>query len=99
MLTALDRDAPPSVGSMLRQLKDGAWAPMNSYVHAGILPLQQMVRGYPPDTSENNLRNANGLTFIAAMLIAVASGERELPKKIRDLQLAYQDVQPPTTLL
>jgi hypothetical protein len=97
MLAALDRDAPPTIGQMLRQLKDGAWGPMNSYVHAGILPLQLMLHGYPPDTAEHNLLNANGLTTMAAMLIAIGSGDRALTGKVRVFQLTYRDCLPPLT--
>jgi hypothetical protein len=54
MLSAIESTAPPAAGRMLRGVKDGAWGPLNSYVHGGIHPVMQVHRGYPPEYAGAN---------------------------------------------
>jgi hypothetical protein len=95
MLEDLDRTAPPEIARMLSALKDGAWGPLNSYVHAGIHPLMQAHHGYPPEYALQTLRNANGLSTMAAMLMAVLSGDRNITRQVREIQLAHLQCLPP----
>lgn len=97
MLDALGKTAPPSIAKMLGELKQGAWGPLNSYVHTGIHPLMQAHHGYPPEYALQTLRNANGLSTMAAMLMAVLSGNLEITRRIREIQLANLDCLPPLT--
>lgn len=95
MLDAIDSSAPPQIGKMLRDLKQGAWGPMNSYVHGGIHPVIRSVVGYSTDYALGTLRNANGLTTMAAMLIAMRSGDERTSKGMRQIQLDHLDCLPP----
>lgn len=95
MLDGITEHAPPTVGPMLQQLKSNLWRPMNSFVHTGIMPMKLALRDSPFAAIDDNLRNSNGLSLIAAMLIAFSSGDSGLTARIRDIQLEYRDCQPP----
>ena len=95
MLDGLGETAPPSIAKMLGELKQGAWSPLNSYVHTGIHPLMQAHHGYPPEYALQILRNANGLSTMAAMLMAVLSGDPEITRRIRRFRLTNLDCLPP----
>lgn len=97
MLAALTKSAPPEIARMLGELKKSAWGPLNSYVHGGIHPLMQAHHGYAPEYAIQSLRNANGLSAMAAMLIAVLSGDPEKTRRVREIQLAHLDCLPPLT--
>lgn len=95
MLDALEKTAPIAISKMLGELKEGAWGPLNSYIHTGIHPLMQAHRGYPPEYAIQTLRNANGLSTMAAMLMAVLSGDGRITRQVRDIQLAHLECLPP----
>ena len=95
MLELLEQDAPVTIASMLAPLKAGAWGPMNSYVHTGILPMHEMLGSAPPTVAEKNLLNVNGLSTMAAMLIAVVSGDSERTGSVRAMQFEFRDCLPP----
>jgi hypothetical protein len=80
---------------MLIELKRGAWKPMNSYVHGGVHPVMQFHLGYPPEYATQTVLNANGLSAMAAMVLAIMSGDEAITKGIREIQLAYLDCLPP----
>ena len=95
MLAAIRRTAPPPLERMLRALKDGAWKPLNSYVHGGIHPITQQHLGYTDEYVSQTLRNANGLSMMAVMLLAMMSGDATSVEAIRQLQLDHLDCLPP----
>jgi hypothetical protein len=87
--------APTAVAPQLKTFKDGAWGPLNSFVHAGIHPTTLQATGYPLDGALGTLVNANGLSVITAMLIAVLSQEVRLATGMKDIQVAFLDCCPP----
>jgi len=95
MLDSIEQTAPPVVGKMLRDLKEGAWGPLNSYVHGGIHPVMQVHRGYPLEYAVQTLINANGLTTMAAMLMAISARDSNVTREVRQIQLNYLDCLPP----
>jgi hypothetical protein len=95
MLNAIDRVAPPQVGEMLRDLKVSAWGAMNSRVYGGIHPVIRASSGYSSDYVLGMLRNANGLTTMAAMLIAILSGDERVSKGMVQIQMDHLDCLPP----
>jgi hypothetical protein len=95
MIDALAQRAPPAIARMLGELKKGAWDPLNSYVHGGIHPLMQAHHGYLPEYALQSLRNANGLSTMAAMLMAVLSGDADVTRRVREIQLAHLQCLPP----
>jgi hypothetical protein len=87
MLDAIDRDAPPQVGTMLRDLK----------AHGGIHTHLRSDAGYSADHALGVLRNANGLTAIASMQIAMLSGDERVSNGMRQIQMDHLDCLPPHT--
>lgn len=55
----------------------------------------QVHRGYPPEYAVQTLINANGLTTMAAMLMAILSGDSNLTREVRQIQFSYLDCLPP----
>ena len=95
MLAAMEMIEPRSIWRQLKQLKDGAWKPLNSYVHGGIHPVQQFHRGYSSDYAMQTLRNANGLATLAGTLLVVVSGNAEAMAAMKRAQLEHLDCLPP----
>jgi hypothetical protein len=95
MLPALaDSRHAPAV-RMLNTLKDAAWGPLNSYVHFGIHPIIQHHAGFPPEYAIQLLRNSNGLSGMAATLMALQTGDADIVMAVRNAQLAHLDCLPP----
>jgi len=95
MLKDLAEKADPAIARKLVPLKDGAWGPLNSYVHTGIHPIVQQHVGYSPDFAMPTLRNSNGLTGMAALLAADLSGSRPMMMAVIGIQHAHADCLPP----
>ena len=95
MLKDLDPKAPRGVASRLQPLKDGACGPLNSYVHSGIHAVVHQHAGVSVDFALATLRNANGLTGMAALLSADLSGDPEQVVKVIEAQYAHLDCLPP----
>ena len=88
MLEAIDNGAPPRVGRMLRDLKQDAW-------ECGTHPVNCSASGYSTDYALDMLRNANGLTAMAAMLIALLSGDERISTGMLQIQKDHLDCLPP----
>jgi hypothetical protein len=95
MLKDLDAKAPRGVASRLQPLKKGAWGPLNSYVHSGIHAVVHQHAGVSVDFARATLRNANGLTGMAALFTADRSGDPQQVVKVIEAQYAYLDCLPP----
>lgn len=87
--------APSAVAPQLRTFKEGAWGPLNSFVHSGIHPTTLQATGYPLDGALGTLMNANGLCVVCAMLIAVLSGDGNLTTGMNRIQSLFFDCCPP----
>lgn len=95
MLEALSATPHAPAVRMLMALKDTAWGPMNSYVHSGIHPVVQHHAGFPPEYAIQTLRNSNGLSGMAATLMAIMTGDARIATGVRDAQLSHLDCLPP----
>jgi len=95
MLKHLETRAPPAIARMLQPLKQGAWGPLNSYVHSGIHAIAHQHVNLTDDFADSTLRNANGLAGMAAMLIAMSSGDSEFVHRIAQIQHDHLDCLPP----
>jgi len=95
MLNALSSKRLAPAVRMLQALKDAAWGPMNSYIHSGIHPIVQHHTGFPPEYAIQALRNANGLTGMAATLMAMMTNDGTIATGVRNAQLAHLDCLPP----
>ena len=95
MLVVLHSRAPAAIARMLQPLKQSAWGPLNSYVHSGIHAVLHQHVDMTEDFADSTLRNGNGLAGMAAMLIAVSSGESDLIHAVAQIQLDHLDCLPP----
>ena len=95
LLDDLETHAPPAIARMLQPLKQGAWGPLNSYVHSGIHAIAHQHLDLTDDFADSTLRNANGLAGMAAMLIAMSSGDSEFVHRIAQIQHDHLDCLPP----
>jgi hypothetical protein len=69
----------------------------NSYVHTGLHPILQYHLGYLLEYAIQTVRNSNGRSTMAAMIIALLSGNSHLPSAVRKVQLDHLDCLPPLT--
>jgi len=97
MLVALAVKAPSEPVEMLGKFKEASWKALNSYVHAGIHPLQRHSNGYPVPLIEGMTRNANALAVIAAIQAAVLTGSRDVIASVYSLQYGFIDCLPART--
>ena len=95
MLPALADSRHAPAARMLNALKETGWGPLNSYVHSGIHPVLQHHLGYPPEYAIQVLRNSNGLSGMAAMLMAMLTDDVDTVMAVRNAQLAHLDCLPP----
>ena len=95
MLSALADSQHAPAARMLNPLKEAAWGPLNSYVHSGIHPILQHHMGYPPEYAIQVLRNSNGLSGMAATLMAMMTDNVDTVMAVRNAQLAHLDCLPP----
>jgi hypothetical protein len=77
MLHALEGTAPTGLTAPLRQFHAVAWSGLNSYVHAGIHPLQRRLEGFPESLARQMLQNSNGLLHLAYRLLASLTGSQD----------------------
>lgn len=94
MLSTISKKAPV-IAEMLKQLKDGAWEPMHSYVHGGARPIVQSLIGTTHYQVSAVLRNANGLGLIAINVLTRALRNPSLDGFVAHLQREYSECLPP----
>ena len=95
MLQHLAAKAPRGIASRLQPLKDAAWGPLNSYVHSGIHPIVHQHAGVSVEFALATLRNANGLTAMAAMLAAELACDQQKMTSLLEAQHAHAECLPP----
>jgi hypothetical protein len=96
MLSDLERLADPRIAPQLQAFKSSIWNALNSFVHSGIHPITWVHSGYAPTAASGTVRNANGLSIMAAGVIAMLSGNPELTRGISQIQRDFLDCGPPT---
>ena len=70
MLKDLKRSAPQRLAMELDTLKSAAWKPLHSYVHGGVRPVAESLRGYDEAFLAKTILYSNGLSAMGAMLAA-----------------------------
>lgn len=95
MLKALEAGAAPrKLSGELGRLKSSVWKPLHSYVHGGVRPVAENLTGYAPDFLHKTVMNSNGLTAMAAMVLAgLMTDETRLMEMVR-IQYQYIDCLP-----
>jgi len=94
MLKAIQGKAPDAATLGLLAFKDNNAAALNSFVHVGIHALQRHAQGYPLPLVLQAIHNGNGLQVMAAMMLAVLTGNPITTKRIGALQREFADCLP-----
>lgn len=94
MLKGIQSRAPPELHHQLAEFKNAAWPALNSYIHSGIWPIAQRLIGDEVEGAIQTLKNSNGLTAMAAMMIAMHTGDRQNIIGVKLLQLQHRDCLP-----
>ena len=95
MIASIGKSGPREAYDALSRFKDHSWKALNSYVHAGIHPIQRHSEGYPVKLIIDVLRNANGLAVMSAMQAVVLSGEQPMQKEVLELAFEFNECMPP----
>jgi hypothetical protein len=94
MIKELDGKAPQPAVEMVNQFKTTMMGALNSFVHGGIHPLQRHRNGFPEVLAEQVLRNSNGLFTMAAMMLAIFTGDERVIAPMRTIQRDFAECLP-----
>ncbi|HGM7321355.1 TPA: hypothetical protein ACKQCD_002502 [Stenotrophomonas maltophilia] len=75
----------------LIELKDHAWAPLNSFVHAGVHAMSRSRDGFPMPLAINVMRMSNNLSMMAGQHLAILTDVPHLQKKALRLNETYAE--------
>ncbi len=78
----------------LREFKDCAWQPLNSFVHSGIHAVHRTRFGSPPQLVDQTFRISNGFCMLAYNHLAVLTGVPGIQKEIMAVTAKYTSVLP-----
>ena len=78
----------------LREFKDCAWQPLNSFVHSGIHAVHRTRFGSPPQLIDQTFRISNGFCMLAYNHLAVLTGRPGIQKEIMTATTKFFDVLP-----
>jgi pimeloyl-ACP methyl ester carboxylesterase len=94
MLKGIERAAPAAASQSLKNFRTQSWSALNSFVHAGAHAISRHRDGLPLKLAEGALRSSNGLSVLAAMQCAVATGSQDLVRRVGLAQRAFVDCLP-----
>ena len=97
MLKSIAQKAPRKANELLNGLKAAAWKPLHSYVHGGVRPIAENLIGYKPEFIRNTILNSNGLTAMAALVMADLVPDKTHARRVVEIQYKYLDCLPPTS--
>ena len=89
MLEEIQGKAPDVVIGQLKEFKEYSWKALSSYIHVGLHPLKRKAEGYPIGLIEQVLRQSNGLSLMATMLLTILSGDSRQQGKVAALQFEF----------
>jgi hypothetical protein len=95
MLSALSTKAPADKHQMVLGFKNGMWAHLNSFVHAGLHPIRRQTEGYPLQLIEQMVRASNAVATMSGMMAALLTGEPRIVESMRLIQREFTDCLPP----
>ena len=88
------KTVPAAAYQMLTHFRDVQLKALNSFVHAGIHPLHRHEQGYPLPLIVQIVKSANGLATMAAMTLALLSGDAVIADRMRHIQPEFADCLP-----
>ena len=95
MLVAIPQSQHAPAARMLSSLKDAAWSAFNSYVHSGMQTIVHSHVDVPLAYAVQALQTSNGLSGMAALLMAMLTDDVDIVMAVRNAQLAHLDCLPP----
>jgi len=95
MLAAITNSKHAPAARMLITLKEAAWGAFNSYVHSGIQAIVHAHVDVPTHYAIQTLQTSNGLSGMAALLMAMMTDDVDTVLAVRNAQLAHLDCLPP----
>lgn len=75
----------------LIELRVHAWAPLNSFVHAGVHAMSRSRDGFPAPLAINVIRMSNNLSMMAGQHLAILTDVPGLQKEVLRLNETYAD--------
>jgi len=84
-------DAPEVLKRGLREFRDYSWAGVNSYAHAGLLPLGRVGSGHPEAQLVQVIQVSNAHTYSAHMIVAAIIDPAEGTANINVIAVSYPD--------
>lgn len=75
----------------LIELRVHAWAPLNSFVHAGVHAMSRSRDGFPAPFAINVIRMSNNLSMMAGQHLAVLTGVPDLQKEVLRLDEIFAE--------
>ncbi|MCR1805108.1 hypothetical protein NTC87_07805 [Stenotrophomonas geniculata] len=75
----------------LIELRVHAWAPLNSFVHAGVHAMSRSRDGFPAPLVVNVIRMSNNLSMMAGQHLAVLTGVSDLQKEVLRLDEIFAE--------
>lgn len=94
MIELLKDAGPPGAYEMVAGFKATMLSSLNSFVHAGIHPIQRHSEGYPESLMAQVLQNSNALFLMATMLLANLTGDEAISGPMSKIQRGFADCLP-----
>ncbi len=87
--------APAAAHQMLAHFRDVQLKALNSFVHGGIHSLKRHTDGFPNPLVVQIVCSSNALSTMAAMTLAILSGDAAIRKTMSRIQREFADCLPP----
>ena len=82
----------------VREFKDCAWAPLNSFVHSGIHAVHRTKHGAPPPLIAQTFKISNGFCFLAYNHLGILTGMTGIQKELFSATACFASVLPDITV-
>ena len=80
--------------SAIREFKDCAWLPLNSFVHSGIHAVHRAKFGSPPSLIDQTFRISNGFCFLAYNHLGILTGIPGIQRELYSATASFASVLP-----
>lgn len=94
MISEIQKKGPAEAYNALARFRDNALKPINSYVHAGIHPLNRHATGYPEKLVIDVLRNSNGIALMTFMHECILANRQDCQRTILGIAARYPACMP-----
>ncbi|MGH8077768.1 MAG: DUF6988 family protein, partial [Lysobacter sp.] len=92
---AIARSAPRKASHLLSGLKAAVWKPLHSYVHGGLRPIAESLKGDDGEFLRKTVLNSNGLSAMAALVHASLSTDPTKAAEVVSITYAFAHCLPP----